>query len=84
MKRPIGDRNPCNILHVVFSSFYPTILFLKGSQLNAATLPICVIPAIVPHIIYKASRGKYSFNNIGLCESNAVQIYELVFCDTKR
>ena len=32
MNTLIGNRSPYNILHVVFASFYPTILFLKGSQ----------------------------------------------------
>ena len=25
---------------------------------------------------------KFSFDNINLCESNVVQIYELIFCDS--
>ena len=32
MNKPTGNRNPYNILHVVFTSFYPTILFLKEPQ----------------------------------------------------
>ena len=42
MNTPIGNNNPCNILRVVFTSFYSTILFLKGSKwIGSGTALLC-------------------------------------------
>ena len=52
---------------------------------NAVELLFCVISTITTYIKYiKDSDGEFSFNNINLCESNVVQIFELIFCDTER
>ena len=56
----------------------------KDHNGNAATLVFCVIPAIEPYQVYLDSGREFSFNNINLCEINAVQIYELIFCDSER
>ena len=53
MKTPTGNnRSPYNNLHVVFASFYPTILFLRDHIVKEATLLFCVIPTIAPYIEY--------------------------------
>ena len=84
MKTPIGNRNPYNIPRVVFSSFYPTILFLKGSQWECSYTAILCYPCHrTLYYVENVTFGrKFSFDNINLCESNVVQIYELIFCDS--
>ena len=84
MKTPIGNGNPCNILHVVFSSFYLIILFLKGWQGKwSYTALLCYVCHHNFYRIYLNLGRESLFNNANLCKSNVVQISEF-FCDSER
>ena len=71
MKTSIGNRNPYNILHVVFC-------FWRDHNGNKAALLFCVIPAISPYIEYIKIRVENShlliyvdyktFANANLCK----------------
>ena len=63
--------------------------FRRNHNGNVATLLFCVILAIAPYINYiKIRVENLSFNNLckllNLYESNAVQIFELMFCDSEK
>ena len=48
MNTPIRNRNPYNTLSLVFTSFYPTILFLNGSKWKCSCTVLLCYPAIEP------------------------------------
>ena len=70
----IGNKNPYNILHVVFFSFYSTILFLEEEKWKNGTDLLCYpCNQTLYQIDYDFGR-ELSFNNVNLCESNGVLI----------
>ena len=82
---PISNNNPYNILHVVFFSFYSTILFSKGSKMERQQADFLCYPC--NHTLYRIdydSGRELSFNNVNLCESNIGLIFQLVFCNNER
>ena len=48
----IRYRNLYNIIHVVFTSFKPTILFLNGSQWKYSCTALLCCPCYAPYIKY--------------------------------
>ena len=85
MNMPISNGNLYNIVHVVFASFYPTILFMKGPQWKCSyTALLCYPYHRILYRVYYGSGRKSSVNNINLYESNVGQIFELSFCDCER
>ena len=42
------------------------------------------LPSQLISRVYLDSVREFSFNNVNLCESNVVQILELIICDSER
>ena len=53
MNTPVGYRNGCNIFKVVFTFFYPSILFLNGITMEMQLH----LSAFAPYIEYIKIRG---------------------------
>ena len=68
MKTPIGNRNPYNILHVVFF-FLP-----NHSVFEETIMEICYPCHLTLYRVNRALDREFSVNNINLCEKYVVNI----------